>query len=142
MTEVPAILASLFAASAFGAMLFFAAVVAPLVFTRLPEQTAGAFIRQVFPVYYAVLGGATGVAGLLALSSDPGAAVALLLVALGFVIARQILMPKINALRDRELDGDERARGLFAALHRSSVLLNAAQMIILLVVVVRALRGA
>ena len=36
----------------FGGMIFFAAVVAPLVFTRLPAEHAGRFIRAFFPVYY------------------------------------------------------------------------------------------
>ena len=35
-----------------GALVFFAAVYAPLVFIRLDAATAGGFIRQVFPVYY------------------------------------------------------------------------------------------
>jgi hypothetical protein len=36
-----------------GGMLFFAAAMAPLIFTRLPLPVAGGFIRQAFPVYYA-----------------------------------------------------------------------------------------
>ena len=65
---------------------------------------------------------------------------ALLLVAVGFGFARQVLMPRINDLRDRELDGEERAGRLFSTLHRSSVALNAVQMVVLLLVVVSALR--
>ena len=38
-------------ASARGAMLFFGAVIAPLVFKHLPAYTSGPFIRRVFPVY-------------------------------------------------------------------------------------------
>lgn len=140
MYEFALVLSTLLAASAFGAMLFFGAVIAPLVFTRLPEETAGPFIRQVFPVYYAVLGGVTGLAGVLALLGSGGAAMALLLVAVGFGFARQVLMPRINDLRDRELDGEERAGRLFSILHRSSVALNAVQMVVLLLVVVSALR--
>lgn len=140
MADTVIILSNLLAASAFGAMLFFGAVVAPLVFTRLPEETAGPFIRQVFPVYYAVLGAVTGLAGLLALPEAGGGAIALLLVSVGFGFARQVLMPRINDLRDRELNGEEKAGRLFSLLHRSSVVLNATQMVVLLVVVVTALR--
>ena len=46
----------------FGGMTFFSAVMAPLVFTKLPFDTAGAFIRQVFPWYYATMGATTLVA--------------------------------------------------------------------------------
>ena len=35
-----------------GGMIFFATVMAPLVFTKLPASEAGEFIRAVFPVYY------------------------------------------------------------------------------------------
>ena len=35
-----------------GAMLFFPSVVAPVVFTSLPEAQAGAFLRSMFPRYY------------------------------------------------------------------------------------------
>lgn len=50
-----------------GGMLFFGAVMAPLVFTRLPLPVAGVFIREAFPWYFgycalsamlAVVGGA------------------------------------------------------------------------------------
>ncbi len=36
-------------AASFGSMLFFAAVVAPLIFTWLPEDVSSLFIREVFP---------------------------------------------------------------------------------------------
>ena len=46
---------------------FFAAVVAPVTFTRLPPEMAGRFVRGLFPVYYLwVLG--TSAAGAVALS--------------------------------------------------------------------------
>jgi hypothetical protein len=48
--------AGLTLALAFGGMTFFSAVMAPLVFTKLPFDTAGAFIRQVFPWYYLTIG--------------------------------------------------------------------------------------
>ena len=38
-----------------GAMLFFPSVVAPVVFTSLPEAQAGAFLRSMFPRYYAFM---------------------------------------------------------------------------------------
>ena len=43
------LLAGLALALTWGGMTFFSAVMAPLVFTKLPLETAGAFIREVFP---------------------------------------------------------------------------------------------
>ncbi len=40
-----------------GGMLFFGAVMAPLVFTHLPPDVAGPFIRNVFPWYYGYCAG-------------------------------------------------------------------------------------
>ncbi len=45
-----------------GGMLFFGAVMAPLVFTRLPLDVAGPFIRTAFPFYYAYILATSGLA--------------------------------------------------------------------------------
>jgi len=49
--SVSHVITGLSLALTFGGMIFFSAVMAPLVFTKLPFETAGAFIRQVFPWY-------------------------------------------------------------------------------------------
>jgi hypothetical protein len=59
--------AGLTLALAFGGMTFFSAVMAPLVFTKLPFDTAGAFIRQVFPWYYLTIGAVSALAAVLLL---------------------------------------------------------------------------
>ena len=120
----------------FGGMTFFSAVMAPLVFTKLPFETAGAFIRQVFPWYYSTMGTTTLVA-LLALlfsaSQTTGWEVPLVaLVLLGFVFARQVLMPLINRARDDEVSGRAGAARRFKRLHQASVLINAIQWIAVL----------
>ena len=132
--------AGVLVAASFGSMLFFAAVVAPLIFTRLPEDVSGPFIREVFPRYYLALGLATGLAAFAALAERPGLALVLALVCAGFVYARQRLMPRINALRDQELAGDSSAAPAFQRAHRGSVVLNTFQMIALLLVLIRVLR--
>ncbi len=136
--QILSTLAGLLGATAFGSMVFFAAVVAPLVFTRLPEEVAGRFIREVFPWYYLALGLVTAAAALAAgFAAQPGLAVPFAAVAAGFVYARQILMPRINGLRDRELAGEAAAGPLFQRAHRQSVVLNLAQLLILLGILVR-----
>jgi len=115
----------------FGGMTFFSAVMAPLVFTKLPFATAGTFIRQVFPWYYFTMGATTLVA-LLALLFSPSdtakwEAPLVALVLLGFVFARQVLMPLINRARDEEIAGRAGAAQRFKSLHQTSVLINGVQ---------------
>ena len=52
LIDILAVTGLLAAAGVFGSMLFFSAVVAPLVFIRLEAATAGQFIRGLFPSYY------------------------------------------------------------------------------------------
>ena len=65
------LLAALTAALLFGGMVYFAILFTPLTFRLLPRETAGAFLRQVFPAYY--LSGAllAGLAELFALWPRP-----------------------------------------------------------------------
>jgi len=124
-------------ATLFGGMAFFAAGVAPLVFTRLPADQAGRFIRQVFPVYYFwVLACAAG-AALALLPARPWDALAMAAVAALTLWLRQALMPRINRLSDAAQAGDAAAKPRFDAAHRLSVLLNLAQMVVALVVLLR-----
>jgi hypothetical protein len=120
-----------------GGMVFFASVMAPLVFTRLPAAEAGRFIRAVFPWYY-----------LFVLINAAVAAVALLPRWLAVVMAvvagmtvwlRWWLMPRINGWSDaaqapRDAPGDAAAAGVakrrFDQGHRASVLLNMLQMLL------------
>jgi len=122
------VVAALIAAAILGAMLFFAGVVAPLVFKHFPEAEAGAFIRRLFPRYYDVL----AVASLIASVFVIGALAGVLLAAVAglFVFARFWLMPQINEARD----AGREAR--FAMLHRASVVVNLVQMGVLVVVLV------
>lgn len=131
-------LALLVVATTWGSMVFFATVMAPLVFTKLDADTAGRFIRQVFPVYYQVLAIAAAVAAVFLLGADfagargamIAAAVAMLLVAAGFLVSRQLLMPRINVLRDAAKGGDAAAEREFSLLHRASVWINTGQMLV------------
>ncbi|MCP1337668.1 DUF4149 domain-containing protein [Futiania mangrovi] len=112
-----------------GGMVFFSAVVAPLVFVKLPEQEAARFIRALFPFYY-LYGALTAAAcAVLMFAVNITLAVVVALVAGLFVYARQVLMPQINAARDAEQGGDAAAGRRFRYLHRWSVTLNAVQLL-------------
>lgn len=120
-------------AALFGGMLAFMALFTPLVFARLPKETAGTFLRAVFPVYYRVCGILALVA---ALPLVPAHAyipeiVTLVLVAAGFVAANTVLRPA--AERARDADRENR----FRLLHRVSVLLHLVQFAAVTVILIR-----
>ena len=124
----------------FGGMTFFSAVMAPLVFTKLPIDIAGGFIRQVFPWYYLTMGTTTLialVALILGASATATWEIALTaFVLIGFVYARQVLMPMINRARDAELAGDTGAARRFKRLHQTSVFINGMQWLAVLVALI------
>lgn len=129
-------LAVVFAGLLAGGMLFFSFVFAPLVFRTLDKENAGALIRAVFPVYYlaglliALLG------AVFAWPGSPTDGALLGAVALAFALARQVLRPAIDASRERRKDDPAAARG-FRRLHGLSMILNLAQIIAVLTVLVR-----
>jgi hypothetical protein len=114
-----------------GAMVFFSACVAPLVFMRLPPDIAGRFIRALFPWYYGFGFIGSSVAALLCAGTASTAAGFAFATALGFLLARQVLMPAINAARDAAM-ADPAAARRFERLHRASVAVNLVQVVLLL----------
>ncbi len=108
----------------FGGMVFFAAIVAPLIFAKLPSDHAGHFVRALFPRYYLYVFAAAALASL-TLRGWPSLVTAL--VALTTAWLRQWLMPRINQLSDAALAGDDTAKPRFARAHQLSVLINAIQ---------------
>lgn len=134
LTQVLVTLPLLITGLVLGGMAFFAFVFAPLVFMKLPQDTAGAFIRQVFPVYYRAVAIMTVLASVTAWASVEGLVLAL--VAIAALVAWLGLMPRINLARDASTQ-DAAAAKRFARLHRISVVINAVQMIALLIVFIR-----
>ena len=118
-----------------GAMLFFPSVVAPVVFTSLPEAHAGAFLRSMFPRYYAFIIALSLLAALLFLVANGGsayhAAFACLFVGVSTIWVRQWLLPRINMARDAQLAGDADAGRRFDRNHKLSVGINLLQVVLL-----------
>ena len=113
---------SLFVSGALmGSMVFFAAVIAPLVFQVLEPEPAGAFLRRVFPRFYRFGLIVALIAAGLAFTSVPWAACTFGLVALAFLLSDKVLTPAINRARDANLGGDEAAGKRFEMLHKLSV---------------------
>ena len=119
-----------------GSMVFFAAVTAPAVFAFLPEDMRGPFLRGVFPRYYAWGIAVAAIAAVLAVPADTVSAAILGLVTMAFLAVRQVVAPRINLARDAKAAGIEAAKSAFARLHRLSVLINLAQMLALVGVIV------
>ncbi len=123
--EIAALLAT---ATLFGGMTLYSFGFAPLLFSEMRAEAAGRLLRKAFPWYYlfiiavAVLG-----AGLL-WPVDRLSVTLLAATAIIGLIARQILMPMINAARDEWTNGAASAKRKFDLLHGLSVALNMVQM--------------
>ena len=136
MNSFLTVLGQVSTATLFGSMAFFSCVMAPLVFIKLEEATAGRFIRSVFPWYYLVVLVLSLVAALALAFALPLHAAAMAAVAAGAVVSRQMLMPRINHHRDAMLAGDSSAGKSFDRLHKLSVWINGAQLLAALAILV------
>jgi len=116
-----------------GSMLFFAIAVAPTVFRALPAEAAGSFLRRLFPLYFLwglLMSLLCTITAIYAEELVIGSICAL--VAILFAYARYSLLSRINRARDRKMDGDLTADRQFKRLHLQSVLINAAQLLLLI----------
>lgn len=109
-----------------GSMFFFAAIMTPLVFTKLPPEVSGPFIRKAFPVYSQAMAGLTFAAALFLWGFSES--IYLIAVFILFIWAWLWLMPRINQYRDEQLRGDQKSGNRFNLLHRLSVGINLVQM--------------
>ena len=118
-----------------GAMLFFPSVVAPVVFSSLPEAQAGVFLRSMFPRYYGFMIALSLIAALLFLVANDEsvyqAAIVCLFVGVSTLWVRQWLLPRINAARDEQLAGNVEAGRRFDRDHKLSVGINMLQLVLL-----------
>lgn len=114
-----------------GGMVFFGAVVAPLVFRVLEPPASGRFIRALFPHYYRFTFAASALAAIGLSVVAPWCAFFLALLTLTTLWLWLFLMPRINVLRE---SGPDRA---FSRAHRLSVLVNQGELLVAVVVLVR-----
>jgi Domain of unknown function (DUF4149) len=128
MIEISTLLLS---ALLFGGMTLYSFGFAPLLFTSLPVDQAGMLLRKAFPHYYLFIFITATAAGASFLLRDPVSAGLMLGVALFAMLARQGLMPLINAARDAKRTKQ------FNRLHATSVVVNMLQLLAVLVVLVR-----
>ncbi len=130
-------LATFFSSILLGSMLFFVSIVAPSIFKSLGDDEALKFTRYVFPKYYLWGIALSTLATVLALAARSYTCILLSIIFLGFVYGRQILIPKMASAKDQWLASDtaqDKAR--YKSLHKRSVIINATQMVLLLIIVV------
>ena len=113
----------------FGGMMLYSFGFAPMVFSALPAEHAGRFIRAAFPWYYLFVIATAGFGGAILLLSNSRSGGLALAIAVVAIYARQVLMPRINAARDEQLQGNAEAKQRFGRLHGISVALNFVQLI-------------
>ncbi len=118
------VLAALGLSLMIGGMVFFGAIIAPLVFTKLPPDISGPFIRAIFPRYYAFIAAAAflGMIGFI-LRGETFSGFILLFVIAAVLWAWLWLIPHLNAWRDA---GNMLA---FDRGHKASTWLNGAELI-------------
>ena len=120
-----------------GSMIFFMAVVSPSVFATLSTNASSKFLRTIFPRMY-LFGFIIAILSLILsyISANNLNSILLVIVAVSFIINRNYLTPKINNLRDKELEGDQKASSNFKYMHLLSVLLFILNFIILLGIII------
>ena len=137
MSEVLIVFGLISVATIFGSMIFFSCVVAPLVFIKLDGPTAGNLIRNIFTWYYLLIGGFSIIAAVVLSFHQPFEGLMMAAVYFGAFISRQVLMPRLNMHRDGDLQGSSEAKKKFTFLHRCSVVINAVQILVCLIVLIR-----
>jgi hypothetical protein len=132
MLKTGSILTALGLAALVGGMVFFGAIMAPLVFTKLPLDVAGPFIRAAFPFYYGymIVSAGIGVVGFLC-RREMVSALVLAIVALVTVWLWAWFIPHLDGLREA---GNMVA---FNRGHGMSVWIDGAQLIAALGLLVR-----
>ena len=120
-----------------GSMIFFMAVVSPSVFATLSSNASSKFLRTIFPRMF-LFGFIIALLSLILsyISANNLNSILLVIVAVSFIINRNYLTPKINNLRDKELEGDQKASSNFKYMHLLSVLLFLLNFIILVSIVI------
>ena len=120
-----------------GSMIFFMAVVSPSVFVTLSTNASSKFLRTIFPRMFLFGFIITFLSLILSyISGNILNSILLVIVAVSFIINRNYLTPKINNLRDKELEGDQKASSNFKYMHLLSVLLFVLNFIILIGIVI------
>ena len=103
-----------------GSMLFFSIAIAPKIFTVLPSEEAGKFVRSIFPTYYMFNGIQYLILTILMIYLEKTGNILYLSISILilFMLSNYVLMPQIN--KSRDINNQKR----FKFLHLLSVIFN------------------
>ena len=124
------------ASALLGSMLFFLIVVSPSVFSSLTNEQSSKFLRVIFPRMFLFCFIISLFALIVfALLNEKFKFYCLLIVSLLFFLNKNIITPKINFYRDKDVIGDLKAKKIFKILHLISVLFFLINIAILLAII-------
>ena len=119
-----------------GSMLFFTIVVSPSVFSALTSEQSSKFLRVIFPRMFLFCFIISLFALILsALLNEKFKFYCLLIVSLLFLLNKNLITPKINFYRDKDVIGDLKAKKIFKVLHLISVSFFLINFVILLTII-------
>ncbi len=120
-----------------GSMIFFTAIVSPSVFASLNSNYSSKFLRKIFPrmFLFGFILSALALC-LTLLLTNIFSSLLLLFVALSFIANRNYLTPKINQLRDEELEGKSHSGKKFKLFHQASVVLFIVNFLVLSLILI------
>ena len=121
-----------------GTMIFFVSIISPTVFSSLSKEQASKFLRSVFPrmfLFGFILSFFSAI-----MSIYLGYFLefyGLTIVSVLFLLNRNLITPKINFYRDREIEGDEKAKKYFKLLHLISVIFFIINFVIIILLLLK-----
>ena len=117
-----------------GTMVFFVSVISPTVFSTLSSEQSSKFLRSVFPrlfIFGFILSSFSAILSII--TNNLIEFYSLTFVSILFLLNRNLITPKINFYRDRDIKGDEVAKKYFKMLHLLSVFFFVLNFIVLIV---------
>jgi len=121
-----------------GTMIFFVSVITPTVFSTLSNEHSSTFLRKVFPRMFLFGFILSFISAILSIYSGHFLEFYFLtIVSILFLLNRNLITPKINFYRDREIEGDEKAKKYFKVLHLLSVILFIVNFVIIILLLLK-----
>ena len=121
-----------------GTMVFFVSVISPTVFSTLSSEQSSKFLRSVFPrlfIFGFILSSSSAILSII--TNNLIEFYSLTFVSILFLLNRNLITPKINFYRDRDIKGDEVAKKYFKMLHLLSVFFFVLNFIVLIVLLLK-----
>ena len=107
-----------------GTMIFFVSVISPTVFSTLSNEHSSKFLRSVFPRMFLFGFILSSLSAILSIYSGYFLEFyGLTFISILFLLNRNLITPRINFYRDKETEGDEKAKKYFKLFHLISVIL-------------------